>query len=70
MAKPPIPLSVLPPRAADAHAVKTPPILDLGTENDYACGSCGTVLLRANAGQVHNVVLECSRCGALNKADI
>jgi hypothetical protein len=28
------------------------------------------VLLRANAGQVHNVVLECSRCGALNKADI
>jgi hypothetical protein len=70
MAKPIIPLIALPGRVADVHVVKTPPILELGSENDYACGACGTVLLRANAGQVHNVVLECSRCGALNKADI
>jgi predicted RNA-binding Zn-ribbon protein involved in translation (DUF1610 family) len=45
-------------------------VLALGTENDYACGSCGTVLLRATAGQVHNVLLRCSRCGALNRADL
>jgi hypothetical protein len=70
MAKPTIPLIVLPGPTVDAQAVKTPPVLELGTENDYACGSCGTVLLRANAGQVHNVVLQCSRCNALNKVDI
>ena len=70
MAKPTIPLIVLPGPTADAHAVKTPPVLELGTENDYACGVCRTVLLRANAGQVHNVVLQCSRCNALNKAEI
>ena len=70
MAKSIISLVVVPGRAADTHVVRTPPILDLGTENDYACGSCATLLLRANAGQVHNVVLECSRCGALNQADI
>ena len=64
MAKPTIPLTVLPGRAADAHVVKAPPVVELGTENDYACGSCGTVLLRANAGQVHNVLFECSRCRA------
>jgi len=70
MAKPTIPLTVLPGRARDAHVVRAPPVVELGTENDYACGSCGTVLLRANAGQVHNVLLECSRCRAVNRADI
>jgi len=70
MAKPKIPLIVLSMRASDAHVVKAPPIIELGTENDYACGSCGTVLLRANSGQVHNVLLQCSRCSALNKADL
>jgi uncharacterized Zn finger protein len=70
MARRTIPLTVSPDRAGDTHAVKTPPIIQLGTENDYACGSCGTVLLTANSGQVHNVLLECSQCGAVNKADI
>lgn len=70
MAKATIPLIVAPGRVTDAHVVKAPPILELGTEHDYACGSCATVLLRANAGQVHNVLLECSRCNAVNKADI
>jgi hypothetical protein len=65
-----ISLTVSPDRVTATHAVKAPPIIELGTENDYACGSCGTVLLTANSGQVHNVLLECSRCGAVNKADI
>jgi hypothetical protein len=70
MAKPTIPSTVLPGRASDAHVVRAPPVVELGGENDYACGACGTVLLRANAGQVHNVLFECSRCRALNRADI
>jgi len=70
MGKSKIPLIVLPGHPSDPHAVKAPPVVELGTENEYACGSCGTALLRANAGQVHNVVLRCSRCNALNKADI
>jgi predicted RNA-binding Zn-ribbon protein involved in translation (DUF1610 family) len=69
MANPTIPMIVVG-EAKGAHAVEAPPVLALGTENDYACGSCGTVLLRANAGQVHNVLLRCSRCGALNRADL
>ena len=69
MAKATIPLTVLPGRVTDTQAVKAPPVLELGAENDYACGSCGTVLLKANAGQVHNVLIECSRCSALNRAD-
>jgi hypothetical protein len=37
---------------------------------DYTCGRCGTVLMHANEGQVHGVVIECLQCGAFNATDM
>jgi hypothetical protein len=50
---------------------KAPPVLDAGCGTiDYTCGRCGTVLMRANEGQVHGVVIECLQCGAFNATDM
>jgi hypothetical protein len=50
---------------------KAPPVLDAGSGTiDYTCGRCGTVLMRANEGQVHGVVIECLQYGAFNGTDM
>jgi hypothetical protein len=35
----------------------------------FTCGKCGTVLLHADAGQVHNLIIHCTDCGAYNSTD-
>jgi hypothetical protein len=38
--------------------VSAPPVLKASDHTiDYACGNCGTVLLHAEDGQIHNLVL-------------
>jgi hypothetical protein len=39
-------------------------------DNQYLCGRCSTILLVAEPGQPDRIVIECRKCGALNKADI
>ena len=36
---------------------------------NYQCGECGTVLLRAEEGQVHNFLI-CTNCDTYNSTDL
>jgi len=33
---------------------------------DYVCGRCAVVLLHADEGQVHGVLIHCTECGSYN----
>jgi DNA-directed RNA polymerase subunit RPC12/RpoP len=53
------------------HIVSAPPILIASTNTvDYVCGDCGVVLLHAELGQVHNLVIHCTACGSCNATDV
>jgi len=47
-----------------------PPML-MASENsvDYACGRCAAVLLHADEGQVHGILIRCTKCGSYNSTD-
>jgi predicted RNA-binding Zn-ribbon protein involved in translation (DUF1610 family) len=50
--------------------VSAPPVLVASTHTvDYTCGNCGTVLLHAEDGQIHNLQIHCTKCGAYNTTD-
>jgi ribosomal protein S27AE len=47
--------------------VSAPPVLIASTHTvDYTCGSCGIVLLHAEDEQIHNLQIQCTKCGAYN----
>ena len=49
------------------HAVSAPPVLIASTHTvNYACGKCGTVLMRAEEGQVSNLLIRCTVCESYN----
>ena len=61
-----VPLKVVP-NASAGHYVSAPPVLVASTHTtDYICGSCGTVLMHAEQGQVHSLIIRCKSCGAYN----
>jgi hypothetical protein len=50
--------------------VSAPPILSASSHTvDYACGGCGAVLMHAEEGQVHNLLIRCVECDAFNSTD-
>jgi predicted RNA-binding Zn-ribbon protein involved in translation (DUF1610 family) len=50
--------------------VSAPPVLKASDHTiDYACGNCGAVLLHAEDGQVHNLVIHCVECGSYNSTN-
>jgi DNA-directed RNA polymerase subunit RPC12/RpoP len=50
------------------HVLNAPPSLTASTHTiDYTCGQCGAVLLHAEDGQVHGLIIRCSDCGSYNK---
>jgi predicted RNA-binding Zn-ribbon protein involved in translation (DUF1610 family) len=52
------------------HIVSVPPILVASANTaDYVCGDCGAVLMRAEQGQVHNLIIHCTGCGSYNSTD-
>jgi hypothetical protein len=52
------------------RAISAPPILDASTHTiDYTCGKCGTVLMHAEADQIHGLLIHCSICGTYNATD-
>ena len=58
------------PSSTLGKAISAPPILDASSHTiDYVCGSCKTVLLQAEDGQVHNVLIKCVTCGTFNSTD-
>jgi predicted RNA-binding Zn-ribbon protein involved in translation (DUF1610 family) len=47
-----------------------PPVLMASDHSvDYTCGDCGTILLHAEEGQVHGVLIRCTNCGSYNSTD-
>jgi len=36
---------------------------------DYVCGNCGIMLLHAEDGLAHNLLILCTECGAHNSTD-
>lgn len=51
--------------------VTAPPILIASTHTvDYCCGHCRTVLMHADEGQVHNLLIHCVACGTYNSTDV
>jgi predicted RNA-binding Zn-ribbon protein involved in translation (DUF1610 family) len=49
------------------HVLNAPPILIASTHTiDFTCGHCGAVLLHADDGQVHGLLIRCSDCGSYN----
>jgi predicted RNA-binding Zn-ribbon protein involved in translation (DUF1610 family) len=50
--------------------VSSRPILNASDDpNDFTCGKCGVVLMRAEDGQVHNLAILCTGCGSYNSTD-
>jgi predicted RNA-binding Zn-ribbon protein involved in translation (DUF1610 family) len=50
--------------------VNAPPILRANTHTiDFTCSTCGVVLMHAEQGQVHNLMIHCMKCGAFNSTD-
>ena len=53
---------------ATGPVVSAPPVLKASDHTiDYACGNCGAVLLHAEDGQAHNLVIHCVECGSYNQ---
>ena len=49
------------------HALSAPPILQASSHTiDFICGACNTILMQAESGQVHNLLIHCTKCGAYN----
>ena len=52
------------------HIVSALSVLIASTNTvDYVCGDCGVVLLHAELGQIHNLVIRCTACGSYNATD-
>ena len=50
--------------------VTAPPVLIASIHTlDYTCGKCDAVLLHADDGQVHNLMIQCTACGSYNTTD-
>jgi DNA-directed RNA polymerase subunit RPC12/RpoP len=50
--------------------ISAPPILVASTNTvDYTCAYCGAILMHAEVGQVHNLVIYCTECGSFNSTD-
>lgn len=58
------------PTPSARHIVSAPPVLVASTNTvDYVCADCGAVLMHAEPGQVHNLVILCRGCGSYNATD-
>jgi hypothetical protein len=58
-------------RPALGPSVTAPPVLNASSNTvDFTCGSCGTLLLHAEEGQIYGVVIECAECGACNATGV
>lgn len=56
--------------ASGGDALDAPPILVASAQMiDYTCGYCGVVLLHAEEGRVHGLVIRCNACGSYNTTD-
>ena len=51
--------------------VTAPPVLIASTHTvNYCCGNCSTVLMHAEHGQVHNLLIKCTVCDSYNSTNV
>jgi predicted RNA-binding Zn-ribbon protein involved in translation (DUF1610 family) len=56
---------------SSGHPISAPPVLIASVHTvDYTCAHCGTVLMHAEAGQVHGLLIHCTECGSFNSTDL
>jgi predicted RNA-binding Zn-ribbon protein involved in translation (DUF1610 family) len=56
---------------ATGTVLEAPPVIKASEHSvDYTCGHCGTILLHAEEGQIHGVLLHCLNCGLYNSTDV
>jgi hypothetical protein len=52
------------------HVMSAPPVLIASFHTiDYTCGKCDAVLMHADYGQVHDLMIHCTECGSYNSTD-
>jgi len=69
-ANPRVGLELIPTPSSDVRFVSAPPVLIASSHTiDYVCGKCSTVLLHAELGQVHGLIIHCTACGSYNSTD-
>ena len=63
-----VPLKLSPARCA----VLVAPLAtaDIHQRTDFVCGFCKAVLLRAEVGHEHNLLILCTQCGSYNTTDL
>jgi predicted RNA-binding Zn-ribbon protein involved in translation (DUF1610 family) len=50
--------------------LEAPPVLKASEQSvDFICGRCSAVLLHADEGQVHGILIHCANCGSYNSTD-
>jgi DNA-directed RNA polymerase subunit RPC12/RpoP len=55
---------------AIGYAIQAPPPIAVSANtNHYLCGHCDTLLVIADAGQLHGLVVRCRECGHYNAVD-
>jgi DNA-directed RNA polymerase subunit RPC12/RpoP len=55
---------------ATGYAIEAPPSVTVSANtNHYLCGHCGTLLVVADAGQLHGLTVRCRNCGSYNAVD-
>jgi len=58
------------PAPAVGSVIHAPPVHEIGASAvHYTCGHCNTVLLRADEGQPHKLILFCTQCGTHNSTE-
>jgi predicted RNA-binding Zn-ribbon protein involved in translation (DUF1610 family) len=56
---------------ATGVVLDAPPVLMASEHSvDYTCGHCDTILLHADEGQVHGLLIHCKNCGFYNSTDV
>ena len=46
-----------------------PVLMASADKTDLCCGSCGAVLMQADEGQVHHILIQCTWCSSVNSTD-
>ena len=60
-------LTIVPPPLALSAAASAPPVLEGARPTvEYACGHCGTALMRLNRSKPHALMVHCTSCDSYN----
>ena len=55
---------------AIGHVMSAPPVIMASNHSiDFTCGHCSTILMHADAYQVHGVIIRCNACGSYNSTN-